>query len=191
MRQCIGGLDAVATDVAQRHCAGVEFVAQRSAVHILHGDEGRAADVADFVDRADVRMVQGGCVPCLTQHTGSRRFVVASAVDNLQSNVPMKGRVEGEEHDTHPSAPEHALDAVGAEHLAGLREAGRLWRVQTRDSTSAPRSTFPVPRSRTRTRARTLNTNMEPGTWPAFARSASARLAVALAEAETRNRHSR
>ena len=132
VRQCIGGLDAVTTDVVQGQCAGVELVAQRSAVHILHGDERGAVDVADFVDRADVRMVQGGCIPCLTQHTGFRRFVVAPTVDKLQGDVPMEGRVEGEEHDSHSPASEHALDAVGAEHLAGSRETGRLWRVQTR-----------------------------------------------------------
>ena len=158
VRQCIGGLDAVATEVVQGHCAGVELIAQRSAVHILHGDERSAADVADFVDRADMWMVQGGGIPCLTQHTGSRRFVVAPAVHELQGDVPMEGRVEGEEHDSHPSAPEHALDAVGAEHLAGLRETGRLWRVQTPDSmqfvwrkakepAAVPGSEFQVPGS--------------------------------------------
>src|SRR5215469_9868602 len=48
------------------HRLGSDSVLQRKPVQILHGDEGMLIVLSDFVDRANVWMIQGESSSCLT-----------------------------------------------------------------------------------------------------------------------------
>jgi hypothetical protein len=69
MREGIGRLDAISDGVfeGQRRALG-----NGAAVDVFHCDERAALRVAHLVDRADVRVVQSGGRPRLTEDAGAR-----------------------------------------------------------------------------------------------------------------------
>ena len=58
--QCVGDLDGQRQNQLGFHRSASNAVLQRQAVQKLHGDERFAVLIVNFVDRADVRMIQGG-----------------------------------------------------------------------------------------------------------------------------------
>lgn len=66
----IGHVNAKAQDIPLRQrTAVVDPIPQRSSLDVLHGDEGRAALVIDFVDCADVRVIERRGVASLAKQT--------------------------------------------------------------------------------------------------------------------------
>ena len=111
-------------------------VGQRLALVVGHRDERLAFGLADFVDRADVRVIQ---------RAGSARFAQqplsgflarrGPGRKELQRDTPVQLRVLGEPDGAHPAGTEMAEDAVmrdrAANHVGILRQ-----RAAARDLTS-------------------------------------------------------
>ena len=58
--ESVGDVDGEREKAIHLHRAGGDGVLERLAVEKFHGDEGFAVCIADFVDGADVRVIQSG-----------------------------------------------------------------------------------------------------------------------------------
>ena len=63
--ECVGNLSAQLQHLLERQRLAGNAVLQRFAVEKLHRDERLPALLTDFVDGANVGMVEGGCGLCL------------------------------------------------------------------------------------------------------------------------------
>ena len=72
VREGIGHVHPPPHHVANLERTAGDLRGQRLAVHVLHGDEGRAPLGADLVDRADGRVVQRGRTPGFARSWSSR-----------------------------------------------------------------------------------------------------------------------
>ena len=119
LRKCVGHLPC---DIEQRvrgqAALAAQSIGERFAIHQFHRDVGRsllhrhvdrpnlhvAVDFADFVNRANVGMIQSCRCPGLTEQTGAILGVFASVVwQELQCHESMKEGVFGLINDTHAS----------------------------------------------------------------------------------------
>ena len=103
---------------------------QRHAIEKLHGDEGLPVLLADFVDGADVGMVQGGCGLGFALKTGEGLRILGNFFgQELQRDKAAQLYVLGLVDDTHAAAAEFLDDAVVrdglADHCAEI--LGRNW----------------------------------------------------------------
>jgi hypothetical protein len=90
-----------------------DAVLQSSAVQKLHGDERTTIVLADFIYRADVRMVQGRRSACLPAKTFQSLWVLGEVFrKKLQGNEAPKLSVLGLVHHTHPATADLLDDAV-------------------------------------------------------------------------------
>ena len=108
---------------AQR--APPEAVGQRLALEELHGDEQRAGVLADFVNLADVRMVDARGRPGFAPEALPRRLVVCRRRHGLHRHDTLEPLVACGIDDAHAAFPELAGDGVVAD--AGGR--GSRWRA--------------------------------------------------------------
>ena len=93
-----------------------------SAVQKLHGDEGSAVVFADFVDRADVGMVQRGSGAGLAAKAFERLRIVRDIVrKKFQSDEAAERSVFGFVDDAHAAAAEFFDNAVMRDGLADIR----------------------------------------------------------------------
>ena len=99
-------------------------VADRHTVEKLHGDERLSFGLVDFVDGADVRMVQSRRGPGLSPEPAQGLRVVRQVVGKeLQGDVSTKLQVFRLVYNTHAPAADFAQDAVMGNRLThGLRE---------------------------------------------------------------------
>ncbi len=58
--EAVGHVDGEGEEAFEVHGAAVDGVLERLAVEKFHGDEGFVVGVADFVDGADIGMIEGG-----------------------------------------------------------------------------------------------------------------------------------
>ena len=72
--QAIGNLYADRKNQLERCRAACNQAVKRLTGHVLHGDKGFVLGLADFVDAADVGMVDGRCQPRLAQHGRAHLF---------------------------------------------------------------------------------------------------------------------
>ena len=92
---------------------------QRHAVQILHDDERLPVLLADFVDGADVGMVQGGGCLCFALKTGQGLRVLGNIIgQKLQRDEAAEAWVLGLVDHTHAAAAEFLDDAVVRDGLA-------------------------------------------------------------------------
>ena len=78
---------------------------QRRALQILHGDEGAAVLLADVVNRADVRVIQGGRGSGLALESIQRLRVASEFVgQELERDKAMEPRVLRLVDHAHPAA---------------------------------------------------------------------------------------
>src|SRR5262249_10574980 len=85
----------------------------------LHDEEGLAAVLVDVVDRADVRVVQGGGGPGLAAEALQRVAVVGVPFgQELEGHVPAEPGVLGPVDHAHAAAAEALQDAVMRDDLA-------------------------------------------------------------------------
>ncbi len=95
------------------HAAAPHPVLQRQAVQKLHGDERLAVVLANFVDGADIGMVQGRCGLGFALEAGEGLGVLGNIIgQELQGDEAMQLHVLGLVDDTHPAAAELLDDAV-------------------------------------------------------------------------------
>ena len=103
----------------QFHRPAVDQVLQRLAGQALHDDEEMAFVLADFVDGADVGMVQGGGSAGFAAKTLQRLRILRSIFGKkLQGDEAAEQRVFGLVNDAHPAAAEQFDDPVVGDGLA-------------------------------------------------------------------------
>ncbi len=106
-----------------------DAVLQRYAVQKLHGDEGFAVLVVNFVNRADVRMVQRGGRLGLTLEASQRLRVSGDFIGKkLQGDKSVQGYVLGFVDNAHAAAAELIDDAVMRNCSADERLGIPAWR---------------------------------------------------------------
>ena len=77
---------------------------------MLHHEIGHAIRCTDFVDRADVGVIEPRCALSLTSQLVLRFDDIAG--DNLQCHEAVEVEIARGVHDTHPPRTEKALDPV-------------------------------------------------------------------------------
>ena len=91
--------------------------------------KARPSDLVDFVDRADVRVVQGRCCPGFTLKTVEGLCVVGEFIGKeLQGHVATELEVFGLVDDAHATAADLAEDAVMGNCLPHGLKGRRHWR---------------------------------------------------------------
>lgn len=110
MRQRISDLHSASPHDVDRQPTFRDGLRETPALDILHGNEGLAIVDADFVDRADVRMVQLRRVLGLSTEACMR---VAIAVGRqLQCDVAAEIGIASEIHLAHSAGPQQPLDRI-------------------------------------------------------------------------------
>ena len=85
--------------------------------------------LADFVDRADVRMVQGGRSACLPPKTFQRLWVLGYVLgQEFESNKATEVGVLGLINDPHTAAAQLLKDAVVGDDLTDELGRANHWR---------------------------------------------------------------
>ena len=82
-------------------------------VHVLHGEEVRAAGLADVVDRHDVGVVQGSSgLGLAVELPHELRVSCELGREDLERDVAVEAILPGPEDCAHAAAPEGLLDGV-------------------------------------------------------------------------------
>ena len=93
---------------------------ERLALDVLHRDERSPVRLADFVDRADVRVIESGRAARLSHETPRGDWIRRRAGrQELQRDAPAQLRVVREIDFAHPAGAEFGADDVAAEYRAG------------------------------------------------------------------------
>ena len=70
--ECVGDLNSERQQYFCFQGAPGNAVLQRRALQVLHNEKGTALLLADVINRADVRVIQGGCSSRLPLETAER-----------------------------------------------------------------------------------------------------------------------
>ena len=87
-------------------------IGQRSTLQEFHGDEQLAAILANFINLADVGMVDARGGARFAPEALARRLVVGKRRHRFQGNRALEPIVAGLVHDAHPAFAEFACDGV-------------------------------------------------------------------------------
>src|SRR5581483_1837953 len=130
--QRIGHLDPEGEQFLQLERGSVNQVFQRLAAQAFHDDEEMPFVLANFVDGANVGMVECRCGPCFAAKTLQRLRVLRSLfVKKLKRNEPAKRSVLRFVNHSHATSPEHLQDAVVGDCLADHLFSRNKWRPRT------------------------------------------------------------
>ncbi len=117
----VGNFDSELEHLVERECAALDPMLQRLTVQIFHHDERMPADrfarlkrdLANLVDRADIRMVQRGCSASLAAEALKSGRVANHAIrEKFERHEAAEFGVLGLVHDAHPAAAQLLDDAV-------------------------------------------------------------------------------
>ena len=119
---CVCSLESVSERDAQieqrtdvERTAG-ETCGERFALESFHDEKGPVLELANVVDGADVRMIQGGDGLRLALETRDREIIGALADrQNLDGNITPQPGVVGEIHLAHAACAQQPLNLVRAE----------------------------------------------------------------------------
>ena len=146
----LGNLLRQVDRAAMRHRPCPQLVAQRPALHPLHGEVRRVALSADIVDRQDVRVVERRC--------GTRFLLEAlEAVrrrearrEDLDRDRALQARVVRAVDLTHPALANLLEDAIRPEVLAALHGGPRLCHGRVSPAFARPSGEAPAGKPSTR-----------------------------------------
>src|SRR5208282_3026851 len=127
--ECVRNLDGERQDQFSVQWATTNAVLQREPVQKLHSDETFAFVFADFVDGADIGMIQGGSRSSLAAESFKRLRVLRHILGKeLECDKSAERGVLGLVDNTHPTPAELVDDAVVRDGLAdhGLADQKRL-----------------------------------------------------------------
>ena len=118
----IGHLCDEAGDLGHRQRTAGEASRERLALVVRHRDERLAGEVADLVDRRDVRVIERAGGARLPQQAGRGvRMAGGLRRQELERDPALEVRILGEIHRPHPAGADVAEDPVvgdgGADHL--------------------------------------------------------------------------
>src|ERR1700693_292754 len=118
----VGDVDTEIEEQFQIQGAARDAVLQRFAVKTFHGDVGLPIFLANFVNGADVGMIQRGGRSRLAAKSLERLVVFSHFFGKkFQRDVPAEVSILGFVHDTHTTAAELFDDAVMGDGLANER----------------------------------------------------------------------
>jgi len=114
----VGDLDAQIEHRLGLHRLTADSVPERLPLQQFHGDEGSPIDLIDFVDRADVRVVQRGRSLGFSLETAEGLRIIGEFVGKeLQSDVATELKVFSLIHHAHAPAADLAQDTVMGNRL--------------------------------------------------------------------------
>ena len=117
--QCVRDLDSQLQHLLQRQRLAGNAVLQGLSVEKLHRNEGLAFLFADFIDGANVGVVQGGSSLRLALEAGQRLSAAGNIVgQKFERNGTMKLGVRRFINHTHAAPTEFFEDAVMRDNLA-------------------------------------------------------------------------
>ena len=103
--QRVRHFDADLQQLLQVHGAPADAVLERGPVHELHGDEGMAGVFADFVDGADVGVIErGGRAGLTAEALEGHRIARQFQREEFQGSEPAEGNVLRLVHHAHAAA---------------------------------------------------------------------------------------
>jgi hypothetical protein len=109
---------AMATIRSKIECACGYQVLQRHAVQILHGDERVAFVAANFIDGADIGVIERRCASCFPAKTfQSKRVLGCGLGQELEGDKSAEFVILGFVDYTHATAPEFLQDTVARDDL--------------------------------------------------------------------------
>jgi hypothetical protein len=117
--ECVGNLDRKRNQRVHVHGAAADPACERRAVQVLHHDEGLAVVVVDFVDRADVRVIERGRGLRFTVEPAERQRIHRDLIgQEFQRDEAAELDVFGLVNHSHAAAAKHGDDAVVRDGLA-------------------------------------------------------------------------
>ena len=126
VRQRISHLNAVAKERSCGQGFSSNELAQGSAFNVFHGDVGLAIGFANFVDGADVGMVQlGSGARFLKEPRPSCLVSEAAGRQHFQGYVALEPLISGAVNFTHPTRTNLLDDAIVTERAANHGTPGR------------------------------------------------------------------
>lgn len=115
----IGNLDAKLKQLIQLERPSLDATLQRLAFQQLHGDEVLALELVDFVNRADIGVVQGRGGACLALEALNRSRVPGVLVgQELEGNAATQLGVFGAVHHSHTAAAQPIQNFIVGNPLA-------------------------------------------------------------------------
>ncbi len=107
---------AIESDLADVQWLPALSTLERFTVHVLHRNEEQAIGLSDFVDRADVGMVQGRGRPGFANKPGARvRVGRRLGGQQFERDVTAQLRIVGQVDFTHAAGPESRADLIATE----------------------------------------------------------------------------
>ena len=114
----VGRLDACVEQVVEGEWSSRDTLFERVAVEKFHGDEGLTLHFVDFVDGADVGMIQGGGGTRFALKALERGMVAGHRFGKkFQRDGAVELHVDGAIDDTHPAAADLFDNAVMRDSL--------------------------------------------------------------------------
>src|ERR1035438_8154005 len=111
--ECVGNLDGERQQNLQIHRPPADAMLQRRAFQAFHGDEANAVAFADFINRANIGMVERGRRLCLTLKAVERLSIVGNLLgQKFQCDKATQGKISSPIDNTPPTAPKLLDDAV-------------------------------------------------------------------------------
>src|SRR5882762_2232918 len=115
----IGDLHSEIQDFPDIEWLASNQVLQRLSLQQLHGDEVLAVRFVNFMDRADVGMIERGRSKCFALKSLPRSGIVLHIRGKkFQRDMPMQLKVLGFVHHTHTAATELLQDSIVRDGLA-------------------------------------------------------------------------
>src|SRR5438045_2727575 len=111
--ECISDLNAEIEHQFNLQRLPTDLMPESLPLQQFHGDEGSPIRLVNFVDRADVGVVQRGCSLGFSLKTAKRLYVVGEFIgQELESNVATELQVFRFIDNTHPARADFAEDTV-------------------------------------------------------------------------------
>lgn len=106
----IGDLEAVAEHLLDRHAVRRDHAVERLPGDQLHRDVDLSAGLADFMDSADMRMVQCGGRFCFAEQTcACGRIGERRGGQYLDRDIPVESLIVGAKTSPMPPAPSFSI----------------------------------------------------------------------------------
>ncbi len=117
--QCVRYLNPPFKHLVKRQRLAGDAMLEGSAFHKFHGDERMAVLLADFVDRADMGMIQRGCRTRLSPKAFQSLWVLREVFGKkFECDKPAEGWILGFVNNTHTSPAQLFDDSIVRDGLA-------------------------------------------------------------------------
>ena len=114
--QCVSDLDGDRQRFGDADLTAMKPRVERLPLDILHRDEEQAVGLGDFIDRADVRMVEGRGGPRFANEPRARvRVGRRLGGEQFERDVPAQLRIVGQVDFAHAACAEPRADLVATE----------------------------------------------------------------------------